>query len=162
MGLEVIAVAIGTAVIAGAATMGASAIKTSGQKESAKREKEWAAHKRAEVATKEAGSEIVLGNVDWHNRLGFKEMYSLDVRDITQGYAKGGFSSGVKQTMEYRHPEPESVAVYHEMIAQIEKMQEDALMILTRAWEAGTAITQQELFAIKQAGDKARHGETEC
>ena len=31
--------------------------------------------------------------------------------------------------------------------------------MLVRAWEAGTPVTQRELFEIKQAGERAYHGD---
>lgn len=119
---------------------------------------ESARNQRRTNAMVAAGRET-LGGGGWERGqygLGFNQSNHLDNQNTIDGARIRGYAS-----KGHRYPEPEIVGVYRDMLIKIEEMKVDAEEMLLRAWEAGTPVTQQELFEIKQIGDKAYYGEEE-
>jgi len=82
--------------------------------------------------------------------------HKISVRDITEGYAT---SWGGREIKVARYPEPEIHQMAIDIKAEADRLKVEAEEMLARAWEAGTSVTQQDLFEIQQAGERAYHGE---
>jgi len=111
--------------------------------EKVKFDRETAAHKRSQVARETAGDYWIVFKPrhSYREQLTVKKAYEAEEDSIILG-------------MTFR-PEPEGFSYYNALLAKIEELKEEALGVLKRAWEAGDPMTQQDLFQIRQASEKA-------
>ena len=109
-------------------------------------------------AAKLSAGVLTLGTHAYLKEVAFSLTDKLDPRNtMPGGRSRGGFGS--EPSKEHRYPEPEGVEVYHGILARIKELQEEAELVLMRSWEAGTPVTQQELFDLTQTGETAYHAE---
>ncbi len=120
----------------------------------AKRDQEMARHARQREAIEAMGVMVLMDS--HYGDLVVASTHKLDVRDITPGVRDDWGRAARKEA---RYPEPEGYETWLTVKAEADALMEEAEAIRLRSWEAGTPVTQADLLAIKQAGERAYYAE---
>ena len=127
-------------------------VRASGRKATERRKEKEQVERDKEQQRKElraAASQVAIWPQDnsWR-RDGDKVVYNLTTT------AEMHISAGGPETMyPARYPEPEIMEAYHDLQAEIVRLQAEGKDMLKRAWEAGITITEADIDAVKAAGE---------
>ena len=101
--------------------------------------------RRRELRLAAAKPAIWPQEMGWHSGEVEYKLTTTAEMHLRAGNPERGFAA--------RYPEPEIFEIYHTVLAEIARLQQESKDILKRAWEAGLPITEADIDAVQAAGE---------